>query len=103
LQQAIATAIASRDAIFNKLTADYHNDEDSIQRPGALREDMQGLGFFGQGLLTPSVMDYARRIEGSYNSAVSVYNAYVRSLGTVNNSLKGAGLKTLTGVSEVRP
>jgi hypothetical protein len=96
LQQAIDTALAAHDRIFHILTADYHNDEDSIQRPGALREDMQGLGFFGGGLITPAVRDYARRVESSYNGAVSQYGAFVRSLTTVNASLKSAGLKSVT-------
>jgi hypothetical protein len=78
------------------LTADYHNDEDSIQRPGALREDMQGLGFFGGGLITPAVRNYAHRVESSYNSGISQYNAYTRSLSAVNAALKSAGLKTVT-------
>jgi hypothetical protein len=96
LQQAIDTALSAQDRIFHVLTADYHNDEDSIQRPGALREDMQGLGFFGSGVITPAVRDYARRVEASYNSATSQYNAFVRSLTTVNAALKGAGLKSVT-------
>jgi hypothetical protein len=96
LQQAIDTALAAHDRVFHVLTADYHNDEDSIQRPGALREDMQGLGFFGGGLITPAVRDYARRVETSYNSAISQYDSFVRSLTTVNAALKSAGLKSVT-------
>ena len=103
LTQAIDTAMSARDKIFGALTADYHNDEDSIQRPGALREDMQGLGFFGQGVLTPSVEDYAKRIEVSYRSAIAQYNQFVGSLGAVNGALTKAGLKPVSGVGTTHP
>jgi hypothetical protein len=102
LQQQIDAALAQRDALFHELTADYHNDEDSIQRPGALREDYQGLGFFGQGVVTPSVRDYANRVEAAYRAIVPRYNAYVRSLNAIDSTLKGAGLK-IPSASEVTP
>jgi photosystem II stability/assembly factor-like uncharacterized protein len=84
-------ALAQRDALFHELTADYHNDEDSIQRPGALREDMQGLGFYGQGVVTPAVRDYANRVDVAYRAAVKRYNAYVLSI------------RSLVHASEVTP
>ncbi len=96
LQQAIDAALAGHDRVFHFLTADYHNDEDSIQRPGALREDMQGLGFFGGGLITPAVRNYANRVETSYNSGIAQYKAYTQSLNAVNAALKSAGLKPVT-------
>jgi hypothetical protein len=102
LQSQIAAALAQRDSLFHELTADYHNDEDSIQRPGALREDFQGLGFFGQGVITPAVRDYANRVEVAYLAAVRRYNAYVRSLSAINSALKSAGLKT-PSAPEVKP
>jgi hypothetical protein len=102
LQKQIDAVLAQRDTLFRELTADYHNDEDSIQRPGALREDMQGLGFFGQGVLTPAVRQYAVRVDATYRSAVDRYNAFVRSLSSVNSALKSAGLKT-PSASEVKP
>jgi photosystem II stability/assembly factor-like uncharacterized protein len=102
LQSQITAALAQRDAIFHALTADYQNDEDSIQRPGALREDMQGLGFFGQGVLTPAVRNYATRVDVTYHAAVNRYNAYVRSLGAITGALQSAGLKT-PSAPEVKP
>jgi hypothetical protein len=103
LQGQIDAALAARDRVFHELTADYHNDEDSIQRPGALREDMQGLGYFGQGLLTPAVENYARRVEVSYRSGIANYNAFARSLTPVSDAFVKAGLKPVTGVKETRP
>ncbi len=102
LQQEIDSALSQRDSIFHELTADYHNDEDSIQRPGALREDYQGLGFFGQGVVTPAVRDYGSRVEAAYRAIVPRYNAYIRSLNSINSALKSAGLKT-PSASEVTP
>ena len=93
LQRQLDQALAARQSIFSDLTADYHNDEDSIQRPGALREDMQGLGFFGQSVITPAVLDYGRRVDVAYHAAVQRYNAYVRSLASLEGTLRAAGLK----------
>jgi len=102
LQQQIGSAQAARDALFHALTADYHNDEDSIQRPGALREDLQGIGYFGQGFVTPALLDFGRRMDGALNAAVNHYNTFVRStLPPISNALQAAGLKALTGASPV--
>jgi hypothetical protein len=66
--------------VFNELTANYQNDEDSIQRPGALREDIQGLGFQSGSIISPPLVEFAKRIEANYRKAVSDYNAYVESV-----------------------
>jgi photosystem II stability/assembly factor-like uncharacterized protein len=94
LQKQIAAALAERNRLFSELTADYHNDEDSIQRPGALREDLQGLGWFGAGIITPAVDDYANRCYKAYLSAAGSYNAYVRTLAPIEVALKAAGAQT---------
>jgi hypothetical protein len=93
LQAQITQALTGREQIFSELTANYQNDEDSIQRPGALREDLQSIGFFGQGVITPPVSDYGRRVDAGYRAAVQRYNAYVRTLVPINNALRAAGLK----------
>jgi hypothetical protein len=80
LQAQARQAQAQRERVFHELTADYHNDEDSIQRPGALREDLQGLTFQSGSILTPSVKEFALRIEGAYRKAVSDYNAFAVSV-----------------------
>ena len=79
LQAQARQAQAQRERIFHELTADYHNDEDSIQRPGALREDLQGLTFQSGSILTPAVKEFALRIEGTYRKAVADYNAFAVS------------------------
>ncbi|MDQ2681754.1 MAG: hypothetical protein M3Y21_12175, partial [Candidatus Eremiobacteraeota bacterium] len=88
-----AAALQSHDTLFNLLTADYHNDEDSIQRPGALREDIQGLGYAGGGLITPAITNLGSRIDVRYRAAVVQFNAYLKTL----DSLK---LKDVKPVAE---
>ncbi|MDQ2871845.1 MAG: hypothetical protein M3R35_01805 [Candidatus Eremiobacteraeota bacterium] len=100
---AIDAALKTHDALFSTLTADYHNDEDSIQRPGKLREDIQGLGYAGGGLITPAVASLGARIDVEYKAAVAQYNDYVKSLAALDGTLKGAGLKPLTGIHAVNP
>jgi hypothetical protein len=102
LAQQIAAAATARDTLFHQLTADYHNDEDGIQRPGALREDIQTIGFFGFGLITPAIADFGKRIDGEYSGGVSAYNTLVRTtIPALNAALTKAGLKAVTGTTPV--
>ncbi|MGZ3520121.1 MAG: WD40/YVTN/BNR-like repeat-containing protein [Vulcanimicrobiaceae bacterium] len=101
LANQVDAALKTREAIFSLLTADYHNDEDSIQRPGKLREDIQGLGFFGGGLITPPVTEFASRIDAAYEAAAAQYNAYVQSFPALDTALQDAGLKPVTGAQRV--
>ncbi|HEY8298793.1 MAG TPA: hypothetical protein VIG32_12320 [Candidatus Baltobacteraceae bacterium] len=73
----VASANARRAAIFNEFTANYHNDEDSIQRPGELRENLPRGGFGSPTPPTPAVLEYARRYDVQYAAAIARYNAYV--------------------------
>ncbi len=99
----IAAAQSAHDDLFNRLTANYQNGEDSIQEPGKLREDIESAFFNALGLVTPPVTSFVHRVEGEYADGVSRYNAYVRSLSALNASLKSAGLTTIPAtVKEVR-
>jgi photosystem II stability/assembly factor-like uncharacterized protein len=98
----ITTAQGRRDGVFNSLTANYQNAEDSIQRPGKLREDIETAFYNAIGLITPPVENYVRRIDGEYRVGVARYNAYVRTLPALNAALKSAGLATIpASVKEV--
>ncbi|HEY8315030.1 MAG TPA: hypothetical protein VIG51_12785 [Candidatus Baltobacteraceae bacterium] len=77
LSAKIADADKQRDALFNAFTADYHNDEDSIQRPGKLREDVPRGGFGAPTPPTQAVLEYAHRYDVEYAAAIGKYNAYV--------------------------
>ena len=97
------TALAARDAVFNFLTADYHNDEDSIERPGALREDVQSGQYLAGTVVTPAILDAARRVGVEYRSGVTQYNSFVtQTLPGVDAALKAANQKPLPAITTVR-
>ena len=99
----IADALKARDAIFHELTADFHNGEDSIQRPGMLREDVQGMGYAGSGLITPAVTELGGRVDTQYRTGIVHFNAYLASLATLDAALTQAGLKPISGQKPVEP
>jgi photosystem II stability/assembly factor-like uncharacterized protein len=90
--------------VFDSFTANYKNDEDSIQRSGSLRESIPRTGF-GTVQLPPTAeqLDYAKRFDASYAAAVADYNAYVASLGPLQSALKAAAIKPLDGAHAVTP
>ena len=90
---AITNVRQEHDRIFDSLTANYANDEDSIQRPGALREDVEGLLRLTGPPLSP-LTDFARQTDARYNAALAQYNTFVtRDLVTFNGAVRGAGLQ----------
>ncbi len=104
LSRDVAAAQAQFGDVFAAFTADYKNDEDSIQRPGSLRESVPRTGFPGVQLPpTAEQLDYGRRFEAAYNAAVAKYNAYVASLVPLQAELKKAGLKPISGANPVTP
>jgi len=105
LSSQLAAAETQRATIFSIFTADYHNDEDSIQRPGALREDVPSGGFLRGGNQPPtaSLLEYAARFDDAYRAAFEKYNAFVSSLAPLQSSLKTAGIKPLDGATPLSP
>ena len=101
----IASAESARTGIFSLFTADYHNDEDSIQRPGALREDVPSGGFLRGGNQPPTaaLLEYAARFDVTYQDAFAKYNAFVNGLAPLQSALKSAGMASLTGATPVSP
>ncbi|HEY9085029.1 MAG TPA: hypothetical protein VIN40_03695 [Candidatus Tyrphobacter sp.] len=100
----VATALRERDAIFSAFTADYHNDEDSIQRPGALKEDVPRAGFGpSQPPPTPSLLAFARRFDGEYRAAMLRYDAYVRMLQSLNAALQAAHMAPIAQARPISP
>lgn len=67
-------------AVRAELTADYHNDEDSLQRPGRVREDLSRLTN-GTGGATPTAaqLDYAARVDAEYTRAMADAHAFMGS------------------------
>ncbi|MDQ2818310.1 MAG: hypothetical protein M3T49_08925, partial [Candidatus Eremiobacteraeota bacterium] len=83
---------AKRQAVFSQLTANYANDEDSIQRPGALRDDLEGLLRGGSPPL-PALLQYAASIDERYDAAMRAYDAFRQTdVPRANDALRKAGL-----------
>lgn len=102
LSARIASVQQAREALFNELTANYQNDEDSIQRPGALREDVQNVMYSGGGPLTPAIVNLGQRVDREYAAAIERYDAFVRqTLAGIEPALRAAGLKPISGVNPV--
>jgi len=110
LQKALAAAQARRDTalvrviddargrwqqVFASFTADYHNDEDSIQRPGSLRESLPRTGFGVQAPPTQEQLDYAARFDAAYDAAFAGYRAYLTSLRELDARLRAVRLPAL--------
>ncbi len=99
----IEAAQRAHDDVFNTLTANYQNAEDSIQRPGKLREDIESAFFTALGLVTQPTVNFVQRVEGEYAAGVGGYNAYVRSLPALDASLRAAKLTPIPAtVKEIR-
>ncbi len=101
----IADAQRRWEPVFAALTADYKNDEDSIQRAGSLRESVPRTTGLGGPQLAPTAaqLDYAKRFDAAYAAAMAGYNGYVNSLGPLQAALKRAGVKPLDGTNAVSP
>jgi hypothetical protein len=100
----VAAAQQSWSAVFGAFTADYKNDEDSIQRSGSLRESIPRTGFGGPQLPpTAEQLDYAKRFDTAYTAALAQYNDYVGLLSPLQTALKNAGIKPLDGATTVSP
>ncbi|HTX59658.1 MAG TPA: hypothetical protein VMH02_08240, partial [Verrucomicrobiae bacterium] len=103
LASRVETAMQVRDRIFSGFTADFHNDEDLIERPGSLREEIPRTGFDSQQPPTAAVLDYAARFDAAYATAVANYNAFVSSLAPLQADLKAAGLRPVAGANAIKP
>jgi len=79
-------------ALRGRLTADFTNDEDFIQRPGRIREDMQGLMFGAGAPPSAATLDYAGRVDRAFESVMRDVAAFERDDVTrANAALKAAG------------
>jgi photosystem II stability/assembly factor-like uncharacterized protein len=100
-------ALADRaHALRGMLTADYHNDEDSIQRPGKVREDLQSLVGFRAGAGPPSaaVRNYAARVDAEYDVAMRAVTAFFATdVTAADAALRKAGSAPLAESEPVPP
>jgi hypothetical protein len=99
-QAALARASRECSAVMAKLTANYTNGEDSVSRPGSLRENLDGAltslqSFPVQGIVTPAASDFYARIDAEYERARKAYNDYVAGLAQVDATLRASGVAPL--------
>lgn len=89
----IDDASAKRKVVFDALTADFHNDEDSIMLPGGIREDVFGALYQSQGLITAPVVEFLGRMDGEVRDGATQYNAFVTGVVPgINSALTAAKL-----------
>ncbi len=95
---------SARETLFNKFTANFHNDEDSITRPGALREDLEGfLDFRGGDPPTPALLHIAATIDANYRNVMADYNDFAKSVRSLNATLRSAGTKEIPVPPSIAP
>ncbi|GAC1575166.1 MAG: hypothetical protein NVS3B7_07560 [Candidatus Elarobacter sp.] len=92
----LASVRAKALALRGRLTADFTNDEDFLQRPGRIREDLQGLFFVAGSPPTPAVLDFAKRVDTALANVVHDAAAFERDdVARANAALQAAGKKPL--------
>jgi photosystem II stability/assembly factor-like uncharacterized protein len=102
LASAISSAERRWSTVFYAFTADFHNDEDSIQRSGSLRESVPRTGFEGTQLPpTPEQLDYAKRFDAAYNAAFAQYDEFVKTLNALSAQMQSHGMKPVEGATPV--
>jgi hypothetical protein len=96
-QQELEAIATERQTVFSSLTADYHNDEDGIEMPGKVREDVQGIAFFGGAVVTPAVRDYVRRVVDELRAATQGYDRFkAQQLPALNRTLDVLKIKAVS-------
>ncbi len=100
VRAALARASSGRSAVMARLTAAYTNGEDSVSRPGSLRENLDGAltslqSFPVQAIITPAATQFYARIDAEYRGARAAYEAYLRGIPALNAELTKAGLHAL--------
>jgi hypothetical protein len=96
LAAALGDVRAKALGLRGRLTADFTNDEDFIQRPGRIREDMQSLLFGAGAPPSAATLDYASRVDRAFDAAMRDVAAFERDdIARANAALKAAGKPAL--------
>ena len=97
-EQARSASRRRASAVFDELTANYQNDEDSIQMPGKVREDVQSIMFFARhGDHAGAARLRAIASKASSRTATAHYNAFVKAqVPALNDALTTLKLKAVT-------
>ena len=75
-QTQLAAIDAARETLFSSLTANYQNDEDSIQMPGKVREDVQSLMYYDGTVITPAIREYDTRVRAEARATDAAYERF---------------------------
>jgi photosystem II stability/assembly factor-like uncharacterized protein len=79
-------------ALRGRLTADYTNDEDSIQHPGRIREDLQGLQYGAGAPPSAATIDYAARVDRAFAAVMHDVASFERGdVARADAALRAAG------------
>jgi photosystem II stability/assembly factor-like uncharacterized protein len=86
-------------ALRGRLTSDFSNDEDFIQRPGRVREDMGSLFFAAGAPPSAATLEYAARVDTAFAAIMRDLAAFERDdVARADAALQAAGkLKLATG------
>jgi photosystem II stability/assembly factor-like uncharacterized protein len=96
LAAALAAVRSKALALRGRLTADFTNDEDFIQRPGRVREDLQSLLFVSGAPPTRAVRDYAARVDAAFDAVMRDVAAFEQTeVARANAALQAAGKQPL--------
>jgi hypothetical protein len=83
-------------ALRGRLTADFTNDEDSIQQPGRIREDMSGLFFAAGSPPSAATLAYAARVDARFAVVMRAVAAFERDdVAPADALLRAAGKPAL--------
>ncbi len=83
-------------ALRARLTADYTNDEDSIQRPGRVREDLGSLMYTAGSPPSSATLEFASRVDRDYAAVMDDVAAFERGdVARADAALKAAGKPAL--------
>ncbi|HEY0393160.1 MAG TPA: hypothetical protein VGD01_01570 [Candidatus Elarobacter sp.] len=84
-------------ALRGRLTADFTNDEDFIQRPGRVREDLGGVLFAAaSGPPSAATLDFTARVESALNAVLRDVAAFEHDdVARANAALAAAGKPAL--------
>ncbi|MDQ2909130.1 MAG: hypothetical protein M3R44_07260, partial [Candidatus Eremiobacteraeota bacterium] len=105
-QHGLGTLAQRARALRGQLTADYQNDEDSIQRPGELRENLQALvgSRAGSGPPTAATLDLAARIDADYRAQMRAVTAFfARDVAAADTTLRRSGSAPLVQSESPKP
>jgi photosystem II stability/assembly factor-like uncharacterized protein len=98
----IAIAVADENQTRQFLSADYKGPEDFVQRPGALREDLQYYLTGSPTIVTPALRELEKDVDGHFRRGVARYNDFVAGLPAIDAALRKANLAPLPDIEPIR-